>query len=243
VNSYKLLINFFGSCENEIILDYGCGEGDFIDLFFSLDKKPKTILAVDSDKNMIAKVKKRFLPNVNEGDLLAKISDSPSDLKGKFDKIICQNVLECVENKLDFINSFNKLMTKNSVFVLSHHDFDSVIYNSAYKDFSRNLIHYFADTKQDWMKYSDGQMGRKIPGLIHCSVFKNDAEIKTLRLVDTIFEPGMYGYLMAKMLIDAGKERFDKEELQDWYDDLVQKNKRGEYYFAVDLVVAICKKN
>jgi 2-polyprenyl-3-methyl-5-hydroxy-6-metoxy-1,4-benzoquinol methylase len=46
-----------------------------------------------------------------------------------FDKIICPNVLGCVENRLTFINSFKKLLIHDGVCVLSHLNFDSAIYS------------------------------------------------------------------------------------------------------------------
>lgn len=242
VISYKKsLIDLLGNCENEIILDYGCGKGDFVELFLGADKKPKTILAVDSDENMITHIKKRFSSSIDKGILLTKVVDHPADLHETFDKIICHNVLECVDKKLDFINSFADVMAENAVFILSHHDFDSAIYNSAFTELSRNLIHYFSDTKQDWMKFADGQMGRKIPGLINHSVFNRHAKIATWRMVDTTFEQGTYGYLMADMINDVGREKFTNDELKSWRDDLVQKSYLGEYYFAIDLNVAICR--
>lgn len=240
ITSYKKsLIGLLGNCEQASILDYGCGKGSFIELFITADKKPKSILAVDSDANMITTIRNRFQHSIEEGCILTQIADHPADVDGKFDKIICHNVLECVDNKLAFINAFKNKMTEKSVFVLSHHDFDSAIYNSAFKELTRNLVHHFSDTKQNWMKFSDGQIGRRIPGLINQSVFENNAQIQTWRLVDTIFEQGTYGYLMADMIMAIAQEKFDSVDLKAWHNDLIKKSQRGEFYFAIDLVVVI----
>lgn len=237
----KSLIDLLGNYEQASILDYGCGKGDFIELFLNSAMEPKTILAVDSDKNMITNIRNRFSSAIDEGKILIEITDNPENLNGKFDKIICHNVLECVDNKIDFINSFKEMMTDDSIFILSHLDFDSAIYNSTFKELSRNLIHCFADTKQNWMKFSDGQIGRKIPGLMNQSVFKNNVKIATWRLVDTVFETGTYGHLMVNMITEVVKDRFNHTELNAWQDDLIQKSQFGEYYFAIDLVVATCR--
>lgn len=237
------LIDLLEDCGNATILDYGCGNGDFIELLLNANSKPKKILAVDSDEVMLLNVKRRFSANIDDGIVTTKLAQSPAELQGKFDKVICHNVLECVDDKLDFINSFKTLITENSILVLSHHDFDSTIFNSAFKELSRNLVHYFSDTKQKWMKHSDGQIGRKIPGLINHSEFKEYAKHDTWRLVDTVFESGRYGYLMADMLMEVGKGKFGDADMRAWYDDLSQKNKLGEYYFAIDLVVSVCRLN
>ena len=46
---------------------------------------------------------------------------------------------------------------------------------------------------------------------------------------------------MADMLIDIGKITFDEKLLQLWREDLEEKNRRSDYYFAIDLVLAICE--
>ena len=238
------LIDLFDDFEGATILDYGCGNGDFIDLLLSKAQKPKVIFAIDSDQNMITNIQSNFTNEINQGIVIPKIATDPIELKEyRFDKIICHNVLECVQDKLAFINSFKTLLNKNAIFILSHHDFDSAIYNSFNKNLSRNLVHHFSDTQQGWQKYSDGQMGRKIPGLISHSVFREYAKCETWRLVETEFTAGTYGFLMADMVMEVGKGVFDASEMHEWYQDLSQKNKSGEYYFAIDLVYSICAIN
>ncbi|OGT38231.1 MAG: hypothetical protein A3F11_04280 [Gammaproteobacteria bacterium RIFCSPHIGHO2_12_FULL_37_14] len=237
------LINILGDCKNAYVLDYGCGNGDFIDLLLH-KTLPKTIFAVDSDQNMIANIQKNFTSAINQGIVIPKISSNPIELKEhRFDKIICHNVLECVEDKLAFINSFKLLLNQKSTFILSHHDFDSAIYNSTYKNLSRNLVHHFSDTQQEWQKYSDGQMGRKISGLIHRSVFQKYAKCETWRLVETEFIDGTYGFLMADMVLEIAKkysDEFDSIALEAWKQDLIEKNKTKDYYFAIDLNYSVC---
>jgi ubiquinone/menaquinone biosynthesis C-methylase UbiE len=238
------LISLLGDCKNACILDYGCGKGDFIDLILGETQKPKEIWAVDSGQDMMTSIQNNFASAINEGIVVPKLASSPIELhENKFDKIICHNVLECVEDKLGFINGFKPLLNQNAIFILSHHDFDSAIYNSIYETLSRNLVHHFSDKQQVWQKYSDGQMGRKIPGLMNHSVFRECARCETWRMVETKFEAGTYGFLMADMVMEIGKATFSNADMHTWYQDLIQKSRLGEYYFAIDLVVSICTPN
>ena len=84
--------------------------------------------------------------------VITKTISTPTELKGaKFDNIICHNVLECVDHNLTFINAFKPLLSdKNGIFIRSHHDFDSAIFNSSFKVLTRNLVHHFVDTQQKW---------------------------------------------------------------------------------------------
>lgn len=153
---------------------------------------------------MINHIKERF----NSSIVRPSQCKNPADLLGlKVDKIICHNVLECIGDKLQFINELNSILHDEGIAIISHYDFDSSIYNSSYKELTRQLIHQFADTKQKWQEYSDGQIGRKIPGLVAASCFKNKAKIMTWRIVEYDFKPGYYGYMMAEMIKHTTKHK------------------------------------
>jgi len=241
ISHKQKLVDLLQNSKDASILDYGCGKGDFINLLLSNPEPPKLIIAADADPAMMQSISNIFTDPIKRGLVIPKTVSSPSELSGyKFDKVICHNVLECVDDRLAFINSFKSLLNDKATFVLSHHDFDTAIYNSSFKELTRDLVHHFSDTQQEWQTFSDGQMGRKIPGLINHSVFKDCASCTTWRLVDNDFSPGTYGFLMADMMMDVGKGTFNDGEMMAWQQDLVEKSQSGEYYFAIDLVVASC---
>lgn len=243
VLSHKMkIIQQLGSLNDARILDYGCGRGEFIELLLVENQKLKSIHAVDSSVGMIEAIQKSFQKEIINGVVFPKICATPNELSGlKFDKIICQNVLECVDDKVNFINSFDEILSNEGIFILSHHDFDSAIYNSDYKELTRDIVHQFSDAKQDWQEHCDGQMGRKISGLLSSSVFKDRMHCETWRIVEHEFKPGNYGYLMASMITSIVKNLHDPNILELWKHDLEEKAKRKEYYFAIDLVVSISK--
>jgi SAM-dependent methyltransferase len=228
-----------GDIGKATILDYGCGKGALIKFLLQYSYRPKSIHAVDIHNDMIDAVKCRFCQEINSGIVTTQLVSKPRDLVGqKFEKIVCHNVLECLEDKVGFINEFCDLLSHDGILILSSNDFDSTTFNSSYKQLTRDLIHHFADTKQKWQEHCDGQMGRKIPGLIGNSVFKERTTCWTIRIVETEFSPHKYGYLLANMILDIAKSRFDAKKLEEWFADLENLNKKGEYYFAIDLVVA-----
>ncbi|AOU50671.1 TPA: hypothetical protein ACGAPA_003421 [Legionella pneumophila] len=47
--------------------------------------------------------------------------------------------------------------------------------------------------------------------------------------------------LMNSQDTDIGKGTFDEKLLQSWREDLEIKDRLGDYYFAIDLVVAVCE--
>lgn len=241
IPAYKYkLFELLGDCKEKRVLDYGCGWGDFITLLTTDRSIPKEIIAVDSSSDMLAIIKENHATFIDEKIVVPKLVSDPSILSGeKFDKIICHNVLECVNNKLEFINAFHALLNDHAVFILSHHDFDSIIYNNADKALSRNLVHHFSDTQQAWQEHVDGQMGRKIPGLMARSLFHGNVRCETWRIVETEFKEGKYGYQMAENIMEASKNNFNDADRNSWYQDLVSKDKSNDYYFAIDLVIAV----
>lgn len=236
----KELLSLLGDLKNLKILDYGCGRGDFIELM--LNQTPKKIHAVDCIQSTVAEAEINFQKYVSNGTLSMETVEDPNFIEDKFDRIICHNVLECIENKVNFIDKFDRLLLPQGIFLLSHHDFDSAIYNSSYRELTRELIHNFADTQQKWQEHGDGQMGHKIPGIIEKSVFKGRANCFIIRKMERVFSAGNYGYLMANMIMEVAKKRFDNAALKDWYEDLDNLSKSMDYYFAIDLLIAMINR-
>ena len=106
--SYKQsIIDLCFTLKDKIVLDYGCGKGDFINLLLDNTEKPKIIYAIDSSLEMINHIKQNFSSKL----VKPIICNNPEELTGlKFDRIICHNVLECIDNKLDFINIFSDFL-------------------------------------------------------------------------------------------------------------------------------------
>jgi len=130
-----------------------------------------------------------------------------------------------------------KTLNENGVLIISHHDFDSAIYNSSYKDLTRQLIHFFSDEGESWQTICDGQIGRKIPGIFKRTDIEN-ISFEAWRVVETTFEKEDYSYLMAKMILEVAKDKFDQVSLESWMKDLELKAQTNDFYFAIDIVIA-----
>ena len=237
-NLHQKLINDLGTIADKTILDYGCGRGNLVKLLLAQPTIPKLIYAVDIDPNAIVEINETYKFEIQQGEIITQVVDSPAQLAGeKFDRIVCHNVIECVVDKEQFVKNLCSLLNQNGVLLVSHHDFDSAVYHSGHKELTRTLIHFFADQCQAWQTTCDGQIGRKIPGIFNRAKIKF-ATFATWRIVETSFSQGDYGYLMAKMIIEAAKERFDQATLNSWLQDLSLKAQSNDFYFAIDVMVA-----
>lgn len=239
---HQKLIDYFGTTKNLSILDYGCGTGGLTKILLQQKDRPSNIYSVDIDPKMIGKVNNSFTSEISQKTLKTDVINDPKDLSGKlFDGIFCHNVLELVNSKEEFVSDLYNLLTENGTLILSHMDFDSIIYNSSFKELTRKLVHNFADTKQEWMAFSDGQIGRKIPGIIKRSNIQNFS-FETWRWTETAFDENDYGFIMANMLIESAGNSFNKDELIAWKKDLEKKAKSQDYFFAIDIDVAEIRK-
>jgi len=91
---------------NDTVLDIGCGKGE---LTFDLAKKAKNVVGVDFNEKSINLAKNKFSAfNIKYflGDVTKDLPDQ------KFDVLVLSNVLEHIENRIEFLNKIKKLGNK-----------------------------------------------------------------------------------------------------------------------------------
>jgi len=91
---------------SDMVLDIGCGNGA---LTYDLAQKAKKVVGLDINKENIEIAKKRYsAPNI-EYLVRDAIKDLPNQ---KFDTIILSNVLEHIENRIEFLQKIKNLAPK-----------------------------------------------------------------------------------------------------------------------------------
>ena len=236
----KSLIELYGTVRNKVILDYGCGKGKLLKILLT-EPMPKTLYAVDSSQKFIENVETNFKDFITKKVLTTKLAKDPKELGDvKFDGIFCVDVLECISEKVMFVQDLFSLLKPRGGLIMAHHDFDTIIYNSSNHKLTRDLVHNFADGAPG--NSIDGQMGRKLPGIFNQAGLKN-FNFETMRMIETTFNPTDYGYLMALLIKEMAKGKCDVAVLDGWIADLQDKATKSEYYFAIDFVVMIKVKH
>lgn len=88
------------------VLDIGCGNGE---LAFDVAKKAKNVVAVDIDPEKIDAAKTKHVGQ----NIKYKIADATKDLnEEKYDVIMLSNVLEHIENRVEFLEKIKPLADK-----------------------------------------------------------------------------------------------------------------------------------
>lgn len=92
--------------ENDMILDIGCGNGS---VAFDIAKRARKVTGIDISHKNIEIAEKRF----NKENLEYIIGDATTyNFSEKFDAIILSNVLEHIDNRIDFLNKISQLSPK-----------------------------------------------------------------------------------------------------------------------------------
>ena len=93
--------------ENDVVLDIGCGNGA---LSYDIAKKAKKVVGIDLNEKNISFAKERYSKeNIEWGDALKDLPDE------RFDVIIMSNVLEHIENRVEFLR---RLREKAATFLI-----------------------------------------------------------------------------------------------------------------------------
>ncbi len=88
------------------VLDIGCGNGA---LTFEIAKKARKVVGIDLDKKNIKIAKRKYwAPNIKY-----LVGDATKDLPNqKFDVVILSNVLEHIQDRVEFLNKIKNLTSK-----------------------------------------------------------------------------------------------------------------------------------
>lgn len=101
---HKFFVNNIN--KGETVLDIGCGNGA---LALDLSKKAKEVFAIDINKKNISKAKEDYsAPNIRYivGDAIIY------DFNKKFDAVILSNVLEHIQDRIEFLKRVKSLAPK-----------------------------------------------------------------------------------------------------------------------------------
>ncbi|MBU2579476.1 class I SAM-dependent methyltransferase [Candidatus Parcubacteria bacterium] len=108
----ECILSFLKINKKDIVIEIGCGVGDILNKINS-----NKLIGVDISQYILNIAKKRYknirFINGNAENLPIKIS------RNKYDKIICSEVLEHVENPVKVLKEIKKISKNNSIIVIS----------------------------------------------------------------------------------------------------------------------------
>ncbi|MFA5210878.1 MAG: class I SAM-dependent methyltransferase [Patescibacteria group bacterium] len=108
MNYHKFFIDNIN--ENDEILDIGCGKGENA---YDIAQKAKKVLGIDIKENNIKTANEKYhhaCRQTGKANLEFLVGDATkNNFSKKFDKIVLSNVLEHIENRVEFLKSLHNI--------------------------------------------------------------------------------------------------------------------------------------
>ena len=151
--NFKMVSNYISN--NDSILDYGCGIGDFIK-HLSKNKSISDYLGVDINKNFINSAE-TYYPD-NKFQLIKNVND----ISGKWDSVCAIGVFTWFITKNDFIETINKLyeICNKQLLITCLYNID-INYNDEnywkynYREYNEDMfIEFFPNLKIEFIHHS-----------------------------------------------------------------------------------------
>jgi len=243
---HKYLTESLDVKESDKVLDVGCGYGCTLRYITKKIGRNGEAIGLDIDEKSLAFAERLLKNSIRDGKLKLVKANAAKKMAfgdGYFNKIVCHNVLECIPNKIEFINELHRILRNDGLIVMSHSDFDTQVYNSSFIDLTRKLVQNYSDTKQDWQETSDGLMGRKLPGIFQKTKFRR-FDLKTYVMANTKYEPFEYGFTLSKGIIDIAlkSNKFKKSDIDQWVKDLESLDEKKEYFYSINIYIILARK-
>lgn len=212
------------------ILDFGCGDGSLLDSIDRITDGKHVLYGQDSGiKDISAVREKNKAIRYSNGKFIDKLDYDDSF----FDILVSVDTLECLVDKDAFLNETWRVLKPGGRVIVAHWDWDTQVYNSSHKDLMRKMVHKFCDWKQNWMDACDGQMGRKLLGLMGSSgKFKGFVGVQNM--IETDYAPGYYGFdRLADLKSLVRKGEIDQSEYETVLKDMASLAVSKTYFYSV----------
>lgn len=225
------------------VLDLGCGRGASLGPLLKRAGADGKVIGFDRPVSSFGDVDVEHADDIRNGRLILRAGDALNlpFADGTFDRILCQNVVECVHDRPALVAEAKRVLAPGGTLLLGHHDFDGIMIAGSDRDLTRRLVQGYADHQQDWQDACEGQMGRLLPGLVASAGFER-VEIETRMLTDLDLNDGSYalGYVGSVVAL-AQAMGGDQAEAEHWAQELYAATLKGRFFFALPWVAAICR--
>jgi SAM-dependent methyltransferase len=239
---HRWLVGLLDPRPGDRVADLGCGTGASLVHVLPVDQA----LAVGVDAG--AAVLRQAAEALTQREAAARVLLVRADLKqplpfpdAAFDRVLCHNVLECLPDPEALAAEAGRVLRPGGRLVLSHSDFDTLVFASEDLELTRRLVRAYCDAQQSWMEAVDGTIGRRLADTAgQAGLVVEDVQAQVV--VSRRFAPGElgwgYAHNLAATLAASGDAAPD--ELDRWLAGLRRLDAAGTFLFSLNDYAAIC---
>jgi ubiquinone/menaquinone biosynthesis C-methylase UbiE len=225
------------------VVDLGCGTGNA--LVMIAGQLEGEFIGIDSSIPALRAAARALDARPGGGRLLVQADlSAPVPLAdASADRALCHNVLEILADPHAFVEEVRRVLKPGGRFVLSHSDFDTLVFASEDLDLTRRLVRAYCDTQQNWMDTVDGTIARRLAQIVRRSRLELE-DVQARVNLSLRFQPGELGHGYAHNLADALRAagRADPAELDAWLAGLRRLDEEGGFLFSINDYAVVCTR-
>jgi len=231
------------------VADLGCGDGVTLQVLL---ERPGAglVVGVDAAEAALDEAARRLGGRGADwtgGRLALTAADltAPLPLRdGSLDAALCHNVLESLPDPDAFLVEVHRVLRPGGSLVLSHPDYDTMVFTAPDLVLTRRLVHAYCDTQQDWMTAVDGTIGR----WLHDIAARSPLEVELVTATTVLsrgFRAPMLGYMFSHHVAEVLRRTgaFPDGVLDGWLDSLAKVDERGAFLWSINDYAVRCRKS
>lgn len=230
----------------DVVLELGCGRG--FTLVVAAEQAPDlTLLGLDLDEEGLLGAQAMLDDATGRGQVaVADLSVTLPLADGSVSKVLCHNVLEQLPDPAGLVRETSRVLRHGGRSVWSHTDFESVVISGGDPDLTRRIVRAYAYAPDSGGQPSDGQQGRRLPGLVSSSLLQRVSVDPHVLLSTEMRGPAeLRVKSMFSVLRDAsaaGEVDLSMPELHGWVTSLYAASDRGEFLYAHTTFIVVAEK-
>ena len=240
---HQSLVDHLDLDGGDVVLDLGCGHG--ITLAVMAERSTGALLAgLDVDAGSLRRAGSWLTSLGARHQLgLADLSAPLPIATASVTKVICHDLLECLPRPVALMEETSRVLRPGGISVWSHVDYDSTVIAGGDRDLTRRIVHAYADYAQPWMTNCDGQMGRKLAGVVARSPLRRTAvDAAVLTSAELAGPARMRVDDIAATLLRGSKEgtaTIEPGDIEKWSQSLEAAAASGDFFYAQTAYVVV----